>query len=37
MWDDARQLNFAAGALALVAVLAVVWGALAWALRQPPS
>ncbi|MET0682245.1 MAG: cell division protein FtsQ/DivIB [Casimicrobiaceae bacterium] len=36
MWDDARQLNFAAGALALVAVLAVVWAALAWALRQPP-
>jgi cell division protein FtsQ len=36
MWDDVRQLNFAAAALTLVAVLALVWGALAWALRQPP-
>ena len=36
MWDDARQLNIAAAALTLVAVLALLWGALAWALRQPP-
>ena len=36
MWDDARQLNIAAGTLTLVAVLALACGMLAWALRQPP-
>ena len=36
MWDDAKQLNAVAGALALIAALGFVWGALAWALRQAP-
>ena len=36
MWDDARQLNAVAAALALAAGLALAWGAVAWALRQPP-
>ena len=36
MWDDARQLNFAAAALTLGAVLVLVCSVLAWALRQPP-
>ena len=36
MWDDAKQLNAVAAALALVALLALAWGAVAWALRQPP-
>jgi len=35
MWDDARQLNVVAAALALAAVVALAWGGLAWALRQP--
>ena len=35
MWDDARQLNFAAAALTLVAVLVLACSVLAWALRQP--
>jgi cell division protein FtsQ len=35
MWDDAKQLNVIAAALALLAASALVWGALAWALRQP--
>ncbi len=36
MWDDAKQLNAVAVALALLAGIALLWGALAWALRQPP-
>ena len=36
MWGDAKQLNAIAAALALIAGLALLWGALAWALRQPP-
>ena len=36
MWDDAKQLNAVATALALIAALGMLWGALAWALRQPP-
>lgn len=36
MWDDAKQLNAVAAALALAAGLALAWGAVAWALRQPP-
>jgi len=36
MWDDARQLNAVAAALALLATAALLWGALAWAVRQPP-
>ncbi len=36
MWDDAKQLNAIAAALALCAALGLAWGALAWALRQPP-
>jgi cell division protein FtsQ len=36
MWDDAKQLNAIAAVLALLAACALVWGALAWALRQPP-
>jgi len=35
MWDDAKQLNATAAALALIAGLALLWCALAWALRQP--
>ena len=35
MWDDARQLNVVAAALALAAVVALAWGGLAWVLRQP--
>jgi cell division protein FtsQ len=36
MWDDAKQLNAVAAALAFFAALGLLWGALAWALRQPP-
>jgi cell division protein FtsQ len=36
MWDDAKQLNAVAAALALAAGLALAWGVVAWALRQPP-
>jgi len=36
MWGDAKQLNAIAAVLALIAGLALLWGALAWALRQPP-
>jgi len=36
MWDDAKQLNAIAAVLALGAALGLLWGALAWALRQPP-
>ena len=35
MWDDARQMNAIAAALAVFAALALAWGGLAWALRQP--
>jgi len=35
MWDDARQLNSIALVLVAVAVAVLVWGALAWAMRQP--
>ena len=35
MWDDAKQLNAVAAVLALAAGLALAWGAIAWALRQP--
>jgi cell division protein FtsQ len=35
MWDDAKQLNAIALTLALVAGGLLVWGALAWAARQP--
>jgi cell division protein FtsQ len=34
MWDDAKQLNVVASALALVAVGLLLWGALSWAARQ---
>jgi cell division protein FtsQ len=36
MWDDAKQLNAIAAALVGIATLGLLWGALAWALRQPP-
>ena len=36
MWDDARQLNVVAAALAIAALVALALGGLAWALRQPP-
>ncbi len=36
MWDDAKQLNAVATALALAAGLALAWGAIAWLVRQPP-
>jgi cell division protein FtsQ len=35
MWDDARQLNVTAAALATIASILLVWGALAWGTRQP--
>jgi cell division protein FtsQ len=35
MWDDARQLNATAAALATIACILVAWGALAWGARQP--
>jgi cell division protein FtsQ len=35
MWDDAKQMNAISAVLALFAVLALLWGGLAWALRQP--
>lgn len=35
MWDDARQLNAVAAMLAALAVATLLWGALAWAARQP--
>jgi len=35
MWDDARQMNAIAAVLVLIAALALLWGGLAWALRQP--
>jgi cell division protein FtsQ len=35
MWDDARQLNIAAGALFSLAVVAVAWSGGAWLVRQP--
>ncbi len=35
MWDDARQMNAVAVALALIAAFAILWGGLAWVLRQP--
>jgi cell division protein FtsQ len=36
MWDDARQLDAIAKALALLAVALLLWGGLAWAARQTP-
>ena len=36
MWDDARQLNVVATALAIAAFVTLAWGALAWGLRQAP-
>ncbi|MBS0320841.1 MAG: cell division protein FtsQ/DivIB [Proteobacteria bacterium] len=35
MWDDAKAMNAAALTLALIALVALVGGALAWAVRQP--
>lgn len=35
MWDDARQLNAIAAALTLIAAVLLLWGALAWLVRQP--
>ena len=35
MWDDPRQLNLLALACALAAAALLVWGATAWAVRQP--
>ena len=35
MWDDPRQLNAIAAGLALLAVGALIVGALAWLFRQP--
>ncbi len=36
MWDDARQLDAIAKGLASIAAALLLWGALAWAVRQPP-
>jgi cell division protein FtsQ len=35
MWNDARQLNAVSLALAAAAAALALWGALAWAVRQP--
>ena len=35
MWDDPRQLNIFAIVLSLAAMLAIVWGLIAWSTRQP--
>ena len=35
MWDDPRQLNGAAAALAGMAIVALVYAAAAWLVRQP--
>ncbi len=35
MWDDTRQLNMAAGGIALIALCLLAWGGLAWLARQP--
>ncbi len=35
MWNDTRQLNAVSLALAAVAAALALWGALAWAVRQP--
>jgi len=35
MWDDVRRLNAVALLLAVVAIAILVYGALAWAVRQP--
>ena len=35
MWDDAKQMNAISAVLTLLAVLALLWGALSWVLRQP--
>jgi len=35
MWDDAKQLNAIAAGLAVIAVVLLLWGTLAWAARQP--
>jgi cell division protein FtsQ len=36
MWDDPRQMNAIAAGLAALAGVLLLWGALAWAARQPP-
>lgn len=35
MWDDARQLSAVAAVLTAIATVALLWGAIAWAARQP--
>src|SRR5437762_10991829 len=35
MWDDARRMNATAGALVVLALALLLWGALAWLVRQP--
>src|ERR1700719_3204757 len=35
MWDNARQLNALALAVALLALALLCWGAMVWAVRQP--
>ena len=35
MWDDAKQLNTIAAGFALFAASLLLWGALAWVVRQP--
>jgi len=35
MWDNPRQLNALAFAIALFALMLLCWGATAWAVRQP--
>ena len=35
MWDDPRQMNLLALLLALVALALLLWGGIAWSIRQP--
>jgi cell division protein FtsQ len=35
MWDDSRSLNAIAATLAAIAFALLLWGAIAWAVRQP--
>jgi cell division protein FtsQ len=35
MWDDAKRMNAIAAGLVVLAIALLLWGALAWAVRQP--
>ena len=35
MWDDAKQMNAIAATLCVLVAVAMLWGGVAWAVRQP--